>query len=250
MERRNVPTDCPSAVNENGRDESRLRQRTCSQLYRWRMQPVRPKERPLLPSAGPWVPGCHRRALPRRYPGIMHAAAGRQTGRVQILETLHLDEVHVDLRRATASDVPTIMGLLAADQLGATREGISCAEDLAAYEAAFTAIDRDPAHTLIVAQSGPSIVATMLLSFLPSLARHGACGPRSRPSGSTRPTAAAGSARLCSPGPSGKPAAVLRAGAAHDRQISHVRAPLLRTAGVHRHPRSHETHPLNGTAPI
>jgi hypothetical protein len=47
-------------------------------------------------------------------------------------------------------------------------------EDLAAYQAAFEAIDRDPAHLLLVAQSGPDVVATMQLSFLPGLARRGA----------------------------------------------------------------------------
>ena len=48
------------------------------------------------------------------------------------------------------------------------------AGDLAAYQAAFAAIDRDPAHLLIVAQSGPDLVGTMQLSFLPGLARRGA----------------------------------------------------------------------------
>ena len=51
---------------------------------------------------------------------------------------------------------------------------MNTAEDLAAYQAAFEAIDRDPAHLLVVAQSGPDIVATMQLSFLPGLARRGA----------------------------------------------------------------------------
>ncbi len=93
---------------------------------------------------------------------------------MEILETLDLGRARVAVRRATASDVPAIVGLLAADQLGATRDGIGCAEDLAAYQAAFAAIDRDPAHLLIVAQSGHDIVATMQLSFLPGLARRGA----------------------------------------------------------------------------
>jgi GNAT superfamily N-acetyltransferase len=93
---------------------------------------------------------------------------------VEILETLDLGPFRVILRRAEASDLPGIVSLLAADQLGATRDGVGCAEDLAAYLAAFEAIDRDPAHLLIVAQSGPDIVATMQLSFLPGLARRGA----------------------------------------------------------------------------
>ena len=93
---------------------------------------------------------------------------------MEILETLDLGPDRVVLRRAEASDVPGIVGLLAADQLGATRDGVGCAEDLAVYQAAFEAIDRDPAHLLVVAQSGPGIVATMQLSFLPGLARRGA----------------------------------------------------------------------------
>jgi GNAT superfamily N-acetyltransferase len=93
---------------------------------------------------------------------------------VEILEMLDLGPARIMLRRATASDVPEIVDLLADDQLGSTRDGITCPEDLAAYRAAFEAIDRDPAHLLLVAQAGPGIVATMQLSFLPGLARRGA----------------------------------------------------------------------------
>ena len=93
---------------------------------------------------------------------------------MEILETLDLGGARVTLRRAEAHDVPGIVGLLAADQLGATRDGVGRAEDLPVYQAAFAAIDRDPAHLLIVAQSGPDLVATMQLSFLPGLARRGA----------------------------------------------------------------------------
>ena len=93
---------------------------------------------------------------------------------MEILETLELGSSSVILRRAEAVDLPAIVDLIAADQLGATRDGVNTAEDLAAYQAAFAAIDRDPAHLLMVAQSGPGIVATMQLSFLPGLARRGA----------------------------------------------------------------------------
>ena len=64
--------------------------------------------------------------------------------------------------------------LIAADQLGATRDGAETAEDSAAYQQAFSAIDADPAHMLVVAELGPDIVATMQLSFIPGLARRGA----------------------------------------------------------------------------
>jgi len=70
--------------------------------------------------------------------------------------------------------VRAIVELLAADQLGATRDGADDDEGLEPYRRAFEAIDADPAHLLIVAESGGEIVATMQLSFLPGLARRGA----------------------------------------------------------------------------
>jgi GNAT superfamily N-acetyltransferase len=73
-------------------------------------------------------------------------------------------------RRATIDDVRAIVELLAADQLGASRDG----GDLEPYERAFQAIDADPAHLLVVAEEGGEVVATMQLSFLPGLARRGA----------------------------------------------------------------------------
>ncbi len=80
----------------------------------------------------------------------------------------------VVLRDARAKDVAAIVDLLAADQLGATRDGVRDESDLAAYMQAFGAIDADPAHLLIVAESAGEIVGTMQLSFLPGLARRGA----------------------------------------------------------------------------
>jgi GNAT superfamily N-acetyltransferase len=93
---------------------------------------------------------------------------------MDVLAVLDLGLSSVVLRRAQADDVPVIVGLLAADQLGATRDGVTTPEDLASYQRAFLVIDGDPAHTLVVAESGPDIVATMQLSFIPGLARHGA----------------------------------------------------------------------------
>jgi GNAT superfamily N-acetyltransferase len=91
-----------------------------------------------------------------------------------VLATLDIGESAVVLRRAAAGDLPAIVGLLAADQLGAARDGIRDDADLQAYRRAFAAIDRDPAHVLLVAQAGDRVVATMQLSFLPGLARRGA----------------------------------------------------------------------------
>ncbi len=50
------------------------------------------------------------------------------------------------LRRAVRADVAAIVGLLAADQLGAARDG----GELAPYERAFDTIDADPAQLLVV----------------------------------------------------------------------------------------------------
>jgi GNAT superfamily N-acetyltransferase len=93
---------------------------------------------------------------------------------VDVLDVVELGESSVVLRRAGAADVPTIVGLLAADQLGATRDGVTTPDDLAGYQRAFREIDQDPAHILMVAQSGPDVVGTLQLTFIPGLARHGA----------------------------------------------------------------------------
>ncbi|MGY1665591.1 GNAT family N-acetyltransferase [Geodermatophilus sp. SYSU D00696] len=74
------------------------------------------------------------------------------------------------MRRATAADVPAVVALLADDPLGAGRE----AADLVPYETAFAAVDADPAHLLVVADDGGTVVGTLQLSFLPGLSRGGA----------------------------------------------------------------------------
>src|SRR5215212_9735152 len=75
------------------------------------------------------------------------------------------------VRRASRDDVATIVELIAADQIGATRDG----GDLAPYERAFAAIDADPAQLLVVATDAvQAVVATMQLTFVPGLARRGA----------------------------------------------------------------------------
>jgi GNAT superfamily N-acetyltransferase len=93
---------------------------------------------------------------------------------VNVLAMLDVGTPAVILRRAEPRDLPAIVGLLAADQLGAVRDGIRDDADLRAYRRAFAAIDRDPAHVLVVAEAGDRVVATMQLSFLPGLARRGA----------------------------------------------------------------------------
>jgi GNAT superfamily N-acetyltransferase len=98
----------------------------------------------------------------------------RHPSRVTVLARLAVQGMTVTLRRAAAGDVPAIVDLLAADQLGATRDGVSSEEDLQLYRSAFDAIDADPAHLLVVAADGAQVIATMQMSFLPGLARRGA----------------------------------------------------------------------------
>jgi len=80
------------------------------------------------------------------------------------------------VRRARRDDVPAIVTLLADDALGASRDGVATAEDLAPYLTAFAAIDADPAHLLVVVEppGGGPPVATLQLSVLPGLGRRGA----------------------------------------------------------------------------
>jgi GNAT superfamily N-acetyltransferase len=81
----------------------------------------------------------------------------------------------VTLRLAATEDLPHLVALLAADQLGALRENVERSPAaLQPYRAAFDAISADPAHLLIVAVDDLRLIGTMQLSFIPGLARQGA----------------------------------------------------------------------------
>ncbi|MFI9454902.1 GNAT family N-acetyltransferase [Amycolatopsis sp. NPDC052450] len=75
------------------------------------------------------------------------------------------------IRPARREDVAAIVGMLADDQIGSTRDSV---DDLAPYLKAFEEIDADPAHLLIVADDGGEAVGTLQLSIIPGLARKGA----------------------------------------------------------------------------
>jgi GNAT superfamily N-acetyltransferase len=77
------------------------------------------------------------------------------------------------LRTARPEDLPEIVALLAADQLGAARDGLRGPDDVEAYESALSAIKADPNQLLVVAVADAALVATFQLSFLPGLARRG-----------------------------------------------------------------------------
>ena len=88
--------------------------------------------------------------------------------------TLDASGVPFLLRRARRDDLGALVGLLAADALRANDDS-DAPERRAPYEAAFDAIDRDPAHTLVaVEDAAGDVVATMQLTMLPGLARGGA----------------------------------------------------------------------------
>lgn len=75
------------------------------------------------------------------------------------------------VRRATAADVPALVGLIAADPVSAGRG--DTLDDLAPYEAAFAEIDADPAHLLVCLDAGGATVGTLQLTVLPNLGRRG-----------------------------------------------------------------------------
>ena len=76
-----------------------------------------------------------------------------------------------DVRRAVRADVPAIVALIAADQIGAARDG---GADLEPYERAFATIDGDPAQLLVVVtEPSGAVVATLQLTVIPGLARRG-----------------------------------------------------------------------------
>jgi GNAT superfamily N-acetyltransferase len=76
----------------------------------------------------------------------------------------------VEIRRAGEGDVPAIVGLLADDTLGATRETV---DDLGSYVAAFERLRDDPNQYLLVACRGDEVVGTLQLTIVPGLSRRG-----------------------------------------------------------------------------
>jgi GNAT superfamily N-acetyltransferase len=79
----------------------------------------------------------------------------------------------VILRIARRSDLPTILALLADDEIAQDR-GVRLRQPSAAIEAVFDEIEADPNHELWLAElPGQGVVATLQLSFIPGLSRDG-----------------------------------------------------------------------------
>lgn len=79
--------------------------------------------------------------------------------------------MEITVRLATAADLPRIVGMLADDMLGRQRE--AAGELPPSYLEAFRAIDADPNNELLVACFGADVVATLQLTFTPSLSFRG-----------------------------------------------------------------------------
>ncbi|MFC9994852.1 GNAT family N-acetyltransferase [Nocardia sp. NPDC127526] len=72
----------------------------------------------------------------------------------------------LEIRPATAADVPAIVALLADDFLGATREN---PDDLAPYLDAFARADADPNQHIVVAERDGRVVGTLQLTVIQGL---------------------------------------------------------------------------------
>lgn len=78
----------------------------------------------------------------------------------------------VIFRLAQRDDLPSIVRMLADDELGSQRE--QCQEPLPeSYYSAFEQIETDSNHELIVAERSGEIIGTLHLMFLPSLSFQG-----------------------------------------------------------------------------
>lgn len=90
-------------------------------------------------------------------------------------EKAELTELMTELkfRRATLSDVPAIVSMLADDPLGSARES-PWGTASHRYREAFAEIDADPNQFLCVVEDGDEIVATLQLTFIAGLSRSGA----------------------------------------------------------------------------
>jgi GNAT superfamily N-acetyltransferase len=78
----------------------------------------------------------------------------------------------MQMRRARAEDLPSIVALLADDPLGREREYAGPVLD-PRYTAAFDAIERDPNQFLAVAEDDGIVIGVLQLSFIPGLTRGG-----------------------------------------------------------------------------
>ncbi|MEU0050204.1 GNAT family N-acetyltransferase [Streptomyces sp. NPDC006184] len=77
----------------------------------------------------------------------------------------------LEIRDATADDLPAIVAMLADDPLGAQRES---PDDLTPYRAALERLDADPNQHLVVAVREGRVIGTLQLTIIPGLSQKGA----------------------------------------------------------------------------
>ncbi|MFE1308185.1 GNAT family N-acetyltransferase [Streptomyces sp. NPDC058755] len=77
----------------------------------------------------------------------------------------------LEIRRATADDLPAIVAMLADDPLGAQRES---PDDLTPYLAALDRLNTDPNQQLVVAGREGRVIGTLQLTLVHGLSRKGA----------------------------------------------------------------------------
>jgi ribosomal protein S18 acetylase RimI-like enzyme len=80
---------------------------------------------------------------------------------------------HITIRRAGRDDVGAIVGMLADDVLGASRERFE-APLPPCYFQAFERVARDPNLKLVVAEEGGAVVGCLQLCILPGISSQGA----------------------------------------------------------------------------
>jgi len=83
-----------------------------------------------------------------------------------------MKENELVFRLATRSDLPSIVRMLADDDLGSQRERNENPLP-ESYYSAFEQIDNDPNHELIVAERKGEVIGTLHLMFLPSVSFQG-----------------------------------------------------------------------------
>ncbi|MEU8974726.1 GNAT family N-acetyltransferase [Streptomyces monashensis] len=77
----------------------------------------------------------------------------------------------LEIRHATADDLPAIVAMLADDPLGAQRES---PDDLTPYLAALERLTADPNQHLVVAVREDRVIGTLQLTVVPGLSHKGA----------------------------------------------------------------------------
>jgi len=77
----------------------------------------------------------------------------------------------LEIRHATADDLPAIVAMLADDPLGAQRES---PDDMTPYRAALGRLETDPNQHLVVAVRDGRVIGTLQLTIIPGLSHKGA----------------------------------------------------------------------------